>query len=422
MNEEQEQPRPDEAEISDPEMVRLDHDIEEEGVDNEEEFASPDEARRLLFSELSRFIAEQTRHGLFPVVAYGLDFKYPNRIGVLTCPIRDFPLALKLIDRAYGKPVNPGRFIPLPHLDSIARKNRVMDFRFGEFPDLDSTNSDHRRLIMRLMNFCMAAHWRSRAFMRVDMVGFSQLSTATQLSMRMSLGLTVSQCIDRMKRLAQQDIIALEGFNRISTGDGFYMWSQNSSSEGAVSLFLLMLFLMAHVDLMRAEHEDAVLQLKAAFAIGEAYTFPYYGLGNMPGDEYNRFMPDAIGPSLNLLCRLLEPASPGQILVAPFEAEGRDYRPGEKLDLETMLTRIRMEILPRELAPRDPIKASDLDLGAKPETPFRISDKHGTVHYCTNVAGLIPARGPDGLALQPIGLLPDETPEVLESSFRGNSL
>lgn len=372
--------------------------------------------------QIAAFFAEATSDGLFPAIAFGLEpHGASNAIGLLTSAIADFATSLEIVERVQGDNVTPYRFIPLRSLHYIGEKNAIMRFWSRQIDGLDSNNPDHRRLVSRLMAYCTASRWRSRAFVLVDMVDFSLSSTPEQLSLRMSLGQAINQCVKRMHALSVRGVLrtaSVRGFNRISTGDGFYVWNYDGSADGHVALFLLMVLLMTHT---RALFEQAAtpLQLRGAFGLGEAYTFPYHGPAIPPAASYQGFMPDAIGPVLNQLNRFLSAASPGQILVAPFDEPGRKERPGERLNVSTMLTRIRSEILPAELTPAEPVKAHDIELRCDPAGPLRVTDKHDLVHHCYNVCGKIghrPFQQP--IFLQSIGLVPDTAPDLKLTKFK----
>jgi len=290
-----------------------------------------------------------------------------------------------------------------------------------EIPGLNTNDQEHRRAMSRMMTYCTASRAMSQAFVLVDMVGFSLCSTPAQLSLRMSLGQSINTCLRRMYGLSQRRVIpelSIRGFNRISTGDGFYIWPYDRSADGHMALFLLMILLMTQTRALH-ERDGSPLELRAAFAIGEAYTFPYHGPGIPPSGVWQPFMPDAIGPVLNQLQRFLAKADPGQILVAPFDELGRENRPGERHNVETMLTRVRSEILPAELAPVDDVKAHDIELAMNPPTSLRVTDKHLQVHHCYNICGRIPhrpARTP--IFLQPIGLVSDASGDLVQTRFR----
>jgi hypothetical protein len=251
------------------------------------------------------------------------------------------------------------------------------------------------------------------------MVGFSLLSTPEQLALRMSLGQAINTSLRRLHNLVEEGLVSERPFTRISTGDGFYMWSFDPSTEGHVASFLLLLFLMSHTEALYAQGVSG-LRLRAAYGIGEAYTFPYNGPSPPSRDRLREgFMPDAIGPILNKLSRFLTVASPGQILVAPFDQPGRENRPQERLNVVTMLTRMKAEILPAELSATDSVKTQDIVLDCSPAMPLRVTDKHGIVHHCFNVLGRLPYRDRDGrTGLRPVGLLPDEAAEIAQSRFR----
>jgi len=388
----------------------------------EVEHGGPSEVTEALHTGIAGFFAEATSDGLFPAVAFGLDPNgAPSTVGVLTTPITDFPVSLQIVERVCHETVTPYRFVPLQRLKYIGDKNAIMRLALREIPSLDTKRPEHRKAVSRIMAYCTASRWKSRAFALVDMAGFSLCSTPEQLSLRMSLGQAINTCLRRMYPLSISEVIpeaSIRGFNRISTGDGFYIWNFDGSADGHVALFLLLVLLMGQT---RALHEGSgsPLELRAAFAIGEAYTFPYHGPGIPPSGAYHGFMPDAIGPVLNQLQRFLAAAAPGQILVAPFDEPGRENRPNERLNVETMLTRIRSEILPAELGPDDAVKSHDIELRLDPNTELRVTDKHEQVHHCYNVCGSIPHR-PTGskLSLQRVGLVTDSSEELTERRFR----
>jgi len=228
----------------------------------------------------------------------------------------------------------------------------------------------------------------------MDIVEFSLNQVPEQMALRMSLGQTISQCIRRLNKLADKDVIdpkAVRGFNRISTGDGFYVWPFDHSTEGHVALFTLLILIATRIRSLQ-EAKQSTIRLRMGFGIGEAYTFPYHGPGLVPSNATEGFMPDAIGPVLNDLQRVISKASPNQILVMPFQEVGRATRPGEALDVHTMLTRIKQEILPAELEPADWLKAQDIELRVDPDKMLWLADKHGESHHCYNVHGVIPNR------------------------------
>lgn len=377
-------------------------------------------SRDELYERLANFLSWSTTDGLFPVVAFGLSMDDPGWVGVLTCAIGDLPRSLEIVQKVMKKEVSPYRYIPRVSLQYIANKNAIMKLSYRYVDGFDSGEPRHRQLLSRIVAYCTAARFPNRAFMLVDIVGFSRLQPPEQLTYRMSLGRSISQCIQRMRRFGIDNRLNPQAlrFNRSSTGDGFYVWSFSPDSDGHVATFLLMLFLMAHTREMY-EARASSLQLRAGFAIGEAFTFPVSGPGVSPSFEFEGFTPDALGPVLNDLNRILASTAPGQIVVSPFDLDGREGRVGERLDIKTMLIRIASEIMPAELAPSDNVKNHDILLEMKPDVPYRVVDKHREVHYCYNIVGRIPDRTKDGTArLQQIGLKPDNSPDLASSAFR----
>lgn len=392
-------------------------------VDDEAAEAPPiTESAHVIRDRIADYLGEMTHDGLFPVVAWGADLNGdPSKLGLLTCPIPDFPTAVDLTERYLAKSnrqLVPGRYIPLATMWTIGEKNRVMTPVAEAISGLDTRLQEHRRIINRLVAYCTASRFRNRAFMLVDIVGFSTMSTPEQLALRMSLGQSINQCKRRMQYLYERELVLQPQFNRISTGDGCYVWNWSPAPESAVATFVLMTFLMTQSEALR---ERSNLRLRAGFGIGEAYIFPYEGPGIFPraGAAEQGFMPDAIGPVLNNLQRLVSVAAPGQILVEEFDQPGREERHGERLDVDTMLTRVRSEILPAELSTREPIKPHDIVLKVEPASKLRITDKHKMVHHCYNVWGKIPNRLDGTVRLQTIGVVPDPAPEITDVRFRG---
>lgn len=371
-------------------------------------------------NELADFIAESTLDGLFPAVAFGLDpTGAPETAAILTSSIADFPTALDLVERVNREPVLPSRFIPLNKLQYIAEKNAIMKYHSRQILGFDSRRIEDRKALSGLFAYCTASKWASRAFVLVDMVEFSLRASPQQLALRMSLGQAITTAANRLRSFEAKNLVSIRGFNRVSTGDGFYIWNYDPTPEGHVVLFLYMVLLLSHVEAMRKSGMPN-LRLRTAFGIGEAYTFPYNGPG-IParGRLGSGFMPDAIGPIVNNLNRILKDASPGQMLTTPFDESGRDNRPFERLTVDTMLRRVCSELLPAELQPGDPVKAHDIRLQVSPSQPLRVTDKHGSVHHCFNVCGSVPYRDrTQAVRLQTIGLSPDEAPALLDTPFR----
>lgn len=160
---------------------------------------------------------------------------------------------------------------------------------------------------------------------------------------------------------------------------------------------------------VRGHHRnDGDMEVRAAFGIGEAYTLPYVGVWEPPSPDSR--LQDAVGPALNSLARLLVPAARSQLLVSDFRIEPEDV-PSSFHDPASLLGSVSTLFT-------DPTAVGlKLDLAQR----LRVTDKHGDVYYCYNVAGhAFYYPGPDRRK-QEIGLIPDGTEELEAGMFRTSS-
>jgi hypothetical protein len=393
------------------------------GAGPDEEIGSEDESGGPIpVDELGELLERATGNGLFPAITHGLDPSNPEKVVIATCSIGDLPVTRSIVETVHGHAIHPYRYVPIKTLEYVAETNHTVTLYEGDVAGFRSDLREHRRALGHLVHYCTASRWPQKAFALVDMVAFSTRSSSEQLSLRMSLGQAITQCQQRMYRLVPKTILRDTRFNKISTGDGFYLWSYDDSPFfGHLATFTLMVLLMAQV--RELEEKDAVrLELRAAFGTGEAFVFPYDGPSVPPRNRARTgFRPDAIGPVLNTLSRLLDQAYPSQILVHPFDLDGRPDRTDEHLDVETMLTIVSNEVLPQELKHSDTVKPQEVNLRANPSTPYRIVDKHLHVHHCINVTGTVATRERGQvIGKQEIGVHPDKAVPLESASFVRN--
>ena len=152
--------------------------------------------------------------------------------------------------------------------------------------------------------------FHSRAVMLLDIVAFSTYTPIEQATLLNSLSYSINSAYDK---LAMRSVHAR--FARSPTGDGFYIWNRTADVRANVTLYKLMLLLLADNAIARGKARTRVVpQLRCAFHVGAHYEF---------------FQPEGLAPSAASylvgqvtidLARMLENAMPGQILIGDFPA------------------------------------------------------------------------------------------------------
>lgn len=98
-------------------------------------------------------------------------------------------------------------------------------------------------------------------------------------------------------------------FSRVSTGDGYYLWSTQPGPVYDAATFLMMLLTAGYIRVR--ERSDREWEVRSGFTVGKAVTLPYFGNWAVAGAD--DVPEDAIGPALNSLARILGHGKPSQI-------------------------------------------------------------------------------------------------------------
>jgi hypothetical protein len=194
------------------------------------------------------------------------------------------------------------------HFAAIAAKLGVepviRTLPFDPVADLDP------ELVDTLVRRYSVSLFHNRAVMLLDIVAFSTYTPIEQATLLNSLSYSINSAYDK---LARRSVRAR--FARSPTGDGFYIWNRTADAQANVTLYKLMLLLLADNAIARSKARTRVVpQLRCAFHVGAHYEF---------------FQPEGLAPSAASylvgqvtidLARMLENAMPGQILIGDFAA------------------------------------------------------------------------------------------------------
>lgn len=157
---------------------------------------------------LVEFLRTSTLDLMFLPLAYGVDRKGDRgKLWLLTATVKDYPEARRLVARAVHSKYSKShpfpstiKSLPIPLLEKFSLERR-MNLKSDVIEGFDSKEEGHLRLVNRLMAFCAATHWTSRAVSLIDVVGFSARSPEEQLAVRMALGRIVNVSIEQCARL-----------------------------------------------------------------------------------------------------------------------------------------------------------------------------------------------------------------------------
>jgi class 3 adenylate cyclase len=229
------------------------------------------------------------------------------------------------------------------------------------------------------------AYTKDRPVVLVDVVGFSRFPAVEQVVLLQSLSHSLNAAY---AKLAARNIRV--HFARSTTGDGFYVWNRVRGLEGGVDLYRLMLLMLAdNAIAQRKARSNVVPRLRAAFHVGPHYEF-YQSEGLSP--TLTSYL---VGEVTITLARLIEGASPGQVLLGDFVADMVEGRTGRALRLGTVdfVERMREAVwnlsgIPvageavREI--RCYLTGPPAGNGAYAVNRYAVSDKHGLRHPVFN--------------------------------------
>ena len=156
---------------------------------------------------------------------------------------------------------------------------------------------------------------RRRAVLLIDIVNFSLASPFEQSSQLNSLSYSLNSALNKLHQ--QNSEIS---FCRSTTGDGYYVWHEQVGPKADLELFEL----MALVVVDNALEQHASMNNKAASVVPKIRT------GFHIGSHFEFYQVEGLNPSMNSfivgdvtieLARMLELASPGQIVFGDFKTQ-----------------------------------------------------------------------------------------------------
>ena len=163
-------------------------------------------------------------------------------------------------------------------------------------------------LVDRLVNRYGVSLVRGRAVVLLDAVGFSLHTPLEQVAMLNSLAYSVNSAY---RQLLSKDIHI--NFARTTTGDGFYIWNRARTVDANISLYKLMMLILADNAVAQNKARGTwVPRLRAAFHVGEHYEFYQVEALNPTTFSY------IVGPVTIDLSRMIERALPNQIVLGDF--------------------------------------------------------------------------------------------------------
>jgi hypothetical protein len=157
---------------------------------------------------------------------------------------------------------------------------------------------------------------KNRAVMLFDIVDFSLVSPFEQTSQLNSLSYSLNAAHNK---LLQQNIDI--SFSRTTTGDGYYVWHNQTSPRANLELFEFMILVIANnafaqrsVD-REKKYGHIVPKIRTGFHIGSHFEF-YQVEGLNPG--MNSYI---VGDVTIELARMVDQAGDGQIFIGDFETQ-----------------------------------------------------------------------------------------------------
>ena len=162
----------------------------------------------------------------------------------------------------------------------------------------------------------------SRAVALFDIVGFSLQSPFEQMTQLNSLSYSLNSA---QSKLMDKNIGI--SFGRSTTGDGFYIWNRDTSSESDANLYHMMHLVLADNAIAKQRAAaNSVPRLRAAFHVGSCYEFHQAEGLNPTVHDY------IVGDVTIELARMIENALPGQIFVGDFQIDPAMLKAGDEVD------------------------------------------------------------------------------------------
>ena len=137
----------------------------------------------------------------------------------------------------------------------------------------DPDDEAHVRQLRAACAKYAAARWLERGVARVDICGFTRVSSPRQLSYILSLDRAMRTAFRRLKAASARTQAALGvslplDFSRSTTGDGYYLWNEVWGTHGDAALLALLLQTMSVIEQRRTEPREQVLRARGGFHRG----------------------------------------------------------------------------------------------------------------------------------------------------------
>jgi hypothetical protein len=245
----------------------------------------------------------------------------------------------------------------------------------ASFPSDESPDDE---MVTRLVTRYGVSLVPERAVVLIDAVGFSLRSPLEQVAMVNSMSYSMNSAY---RQLLSKDVEI--NFARTTTGDGFYIWNRARTLEANISLYqLVMLILADNAVARRKAKRFPVPMLRVAFHVGSHYEFYQVEALNPTTFCY------IVGQVTIELSRMIEQALPGQILLGDFNIEMSDGSPEGIKRYSTLdfvdRTVKKLEQLKGLVVAEDQIESIRCYLTGRPVSDekflvsrYQILDKHG---------------------------------------------
>ncbi len=386
--------------------------------------------------ELQSFVNETTLGGLYPLVAYSVVRRWPDRAKeeVEDTSDSDLPGAAETETEARGRQTST-KTDPIEYVVMLMTTN-IMDLSnaiaiLQEISDVGyNLGKSHRPSSLRglrdgnphvfrireaLVSTTFQVQWRyagrmigrygapllkEKGFSLIDICGFSQMKNSDQLAALYSLTNMLDSSIRRCARFCEDSMIGSR-FGRNSTGDGYYFWHEGVGMRSDIVTFLVLIFLMSQCEVL--EQDGFPLQVKGTFFIGSCYLFYDSTAKRNPRSVAS----NAIGYATNGAARLMSAAKPKQLLVNDFKRRDQGE---EQLTTEGLIAHVN------QLIRSEGNGAATLSIN--PSHHLRVTDKHDAVWYCFNVSGMVPYDSGKKKGRIKIGLDVDSAKTIESVLFR----
>ena len=276
---------------------------------------------------------------------------------------------------------------------------------------------------------------KRRAVLLLDIVDFSLASPFEQSSQLNSLSYSLNSALNKLRQ--QNSEIS---FCRSTTGDGYYIWHQQVGPKADLELFELMTLVVV---------DNALAQRAAADDNSSGTVVPKIRTGFHVGSHFEFYQVEGLNPTMNSfivgdvtieLARMLELASPGQIVFGDFDTRvPTSYREGAYL-LDADSQRF-VEKGMKQITERTGLTLSGQTIleihcfltgetgasGGKTVRRFKLTDKHGRSRSVYNLRINIRTDGEEkpiilGLPVSRFSKRPARRRKAMSNFFGGDTV